>query len=93
MVDAGRKEVWQQRRKEFELLKETPEFKQWKGEQFYCQDGKCAWCQKPIDIHKPDTHVDHIRPLFSFGSNYPQNLVLSCAECNMKKGSDTRGYQ
>lgn len=86
-------ERWKALRKEFEELKQTELFKQWKEEQYYhCQNKKCAWCRRYIDIHKPYTHVDHIKPLIADGDNSLSNLVLTCSRCNRTKGTKAKGY-
>lgn len=84
--------AWHKQRNTFDLLKETPQFKQWKSEQYLCQDKKCAWCKNPIGLHTQYTHVDHIIPLFQGGNNHPDNLVLSCSMCNKRKGDRIFGY-
>lgn len=48
------------------------------------QDGHCFWCDVSIS---EAYHVDHYIPLFRGGSNDPDNLVIACAECNLKKGA------
>lgn len=48
------------------------------------QRGKCWWCGKSLGKHY---HVDHRVPLAKGGSNWPSNLVLTCADCNLKKGT------
>lgn len=52
------------------------------------QEGQCAYCgiRLYLDIPK-DVHVDHIIPLTKGGTNYPDNLALSCAECNQSKNN------
>lgn len=50
------------------------------------QDGRCAYCG--ITLHD-NYHVDHVHPLVRGGSNWPDNLALSCAECNLSKGNKT----
>jgi 5-methylcytosine-specific restriction endonuclease McrA len=47
------------------------------------QKGRCYWCQKKVG---DDYHVDHVVPICLGGSNGPENLVVSCAACNRKKG-------
>lgn len=31
--------------------------------------------------------IDHVMPVALGGSNHPDNLAISCFQCNMKKGS------
>ena len=90
--DSKRIERWKRKRAEFEEQKKSDFFKDWKREQFYCQNKQCAWCRKPIDIHSPDTHVDHIKPLLWWGTNEYSNLLLACKECNEKKADSTVGW-
>lgn len=85
-------ERWLQKRKFFAKLKLTPIYKEWRESQFECQYGRCAWCQKPIDLHSPFTHTDHILPLLWHGTNDFSNFVLSCARCNTEKKASTTGY-
>lgn len=49
---------------------------------FAGQRGKCAHCRTGI---KAGYHVDHIKPLSRGGSNWPRNLQLLCAPCNLRK--------
>ena len=44
----------------------------------------CYWCKIPIDRDE-NLAIDHVKPLVSGGTNSPENLVLSCRECNSKK--------
>ena len=83
---------WMQKRAEFDKLKQEKLFKRWKREQYKCQDGKCAWCKKHIKLSDEETHVDHVVPLIYDGDNEFKNLVLTCAECNINKGSKTEGF-
>ena len=85
-------EAWYEKRLFFARLKKTPAFKKWKVAQFEAQSGRCAWCRKPIDLYDIKTHVDHILPLLWWGTNDFNNLVLSCADCNMEKSASTSGY-
>ncbi len=50
--------------------------------QYTRQKGKCFWCGKRVG---KDYHVDHVVPLSRGGSNWPENLVISCATCNLQK--------
>lgn len=45
--------------------------------------GRCHWCHKPI---KGIPHADHLIALVKGGSNAIENIVPSCAKCNLSKG-------
>ena len=49
---------------------------------FKQQKGKCWWCGKKLG---DDYHIDHRIALNDGGSNYPENLCLSCPPCNLSK--------
>lgn len=51
--------------------------------QYDAQKGKCWWCGKPVAWE--DRHDDHLIPLNRGGTNWPNNMVVSCAKCNMSK--------
>jgi 5-methylcytosine-specific restriction endonuclease McrA len=51
---------------------------------FDAQRGKCAHCLTGI---KAGYHVDHIQPISRGGSNWPRNLQLLCAPCNLRKNA------
>lgn len=51
--------------------------------QYDSQKGKCWWCGKPVKWE--DRHDDHLIPLNKGGSNWPNNIVMSCAHCNSTK--------
>jgi 5-methylcytosine-specific restriction endonuclease McrA len=46
------------------------------------QRWRCAWCSTPC---RDDYHVDHIVPLARGGTNWPDNLCISCPPCNLRK--------
>ena len=46
------------------------------------QKWRCYWCGVST---KGKFHVDHLTPLSKGGSNWPSNLVISCARCNLQK--------
>lgn len=48
------------------------------------QKGRCYWCGKAVG---KAYHVDHIVPLSRGGSNWPDNLVIACPQCNLSKGN------
>lgn len=49
------------------------------------QHYQCFWCGCPIDM---SAHLDHLIPLFYGGDNRRRNLVASCKNCNLTKGTD-----
>lgn len=49
---------------------------------FKAQRGKCAHCKTGV---RTGYHVDHIQPLSKGGSNWPRNLQVLCARCNVRK--------
>ena len=50
------------------------------------QEGRCAYCGITILWGVPrDIHVDHVIPLSRGGSNWPDNLALTCQDCNLSK--------
>ena len=51
-----------------------------------CRDqrGKCAICTKALG---DKFHRDHIVPLKLGGTNWPRNIQLLCAPCNISKGA------
>lgn len=46
------------------------------------QKHKCFYCGKPLGAKQ---HVDHVTPLSKGGSNGPENIVVTCPTCNMRK--------
>ncbi len=77
------------KRKGFEASKQTPTYRKWRAEQWRCQNGRCAWCYDKIELYSDKTVADHINPLYGFGDNDFNNLVLSCWGCNQRKGKET----
>lgn len=55
---------------------------------FAQQVGMCAYCSRSL---LDGYHVEHIIPVCVGGSNRPDNLVLSCAPCNLYAGSKAFG--
>jgi 5-methylcytosine-specific restriction endonuclease McrA len=47
----------------------------------------CFYCESEIEQNK--RHVDHKIPLSRGGSHSVENLVISCASCNLRKGRKT----
>lgn len=51
---------------------------------YAAQKGRCWWCHGNVG----DTyHIDHVIPLARGGGNGPDNIVVSCATCNLSKGT------
>lgn len=48
------------------------------------QKGACWWCGEKVD---DSYHIDHRVPLSKGGTNKPENICISCARCNLSKGS------
>lgn len=48
------------------------------------QEGKCYWCGKQVGN---SYHADHIIALAKGGSNGPENICISCPECNYSKNA------
>lgn len=54
------------------------------------QDGLCGYCGvRSFFEVKGDVHVDHVHPLSRGGSNWPDNLCLTCESCNLSKRDKT----
>jgi 5-methylcytosine-specific restriction endonuclease McrA len=51
--------------------------------QFTRQKGLCFYCHEKLLAY----HVDHVMPLVRGGSNGPENLVIACPSCNMRKNA------
>lgn len=50
------------------------------------QEGRCAYCGITLYWDIPgDIHLDHVVALTRGGSNWPDNLALTCASCNSSK--------
>jgi 5-methylcytosine-specific restriction endonuclease McrA len=55
----------------------------------------CHWCKKMMTMgHGSDGRclprtatLDHLIPQSKGGSNFPENIVLACHECNNKRGN------
>lgn len=46
----------------------------------------CAYCSAPLRISS-EIHLDHVIPVAHGGRNKPGNLVVTCAACNLSRGS------
>ncbi len=49
--------------------------------QYESQQGRCFWCSEHVTAY----HVDHVIPLSRGGSDYPENIVITCPRCNTSK--------
>lgn len=52
---------------------------------FDLQRGQCAYFGYCGTIIDEEFHIDHIVPLAKGGTNWPQNLQLTCPTCNLRK--------
>jgi 5-methylcytosine-specific restriction endonuclease McrA len=48
------------------------------------QRGRCYWCHEKVG---KSYHVDHVMPLALGGSNGPENIVIACISCNLRKSA------
>lgn len=55
---------------------------------FVKQEGACAGLTCKVSLAA--YHVDHKTPISRGGSNWPKNLQLLCAFCNISKGAKTQ---
>lgn len=46
--------------------------------------GRCEWCA--VSLIKAEFELDHVLSLRQGGSNVAANLVVSCPDCNRRKG-------
>lgn len=69
---------------EFYNWKKTDDFIKWKKKQFLKQGGLCYYCQTYLPMAR--VNVEHKTARSLGGRNNKNNLVLSCADCNKKKG-------
>jgi len=49
-------------------------------------EGLCYHCRRVLNPFR-EFHIDHLVPLSKGGSDNVENLVPSCATCNLKKGT------
>lgn len=54
---------------------------------FKKSDGRCFYCGCKLDFN--NFHADHFIPKVNYGGGNLDNLVPSCPECNMTKGSSS----
>lgn len=53
--------------------------------QLEAQKRRCWWCR--CEIHGKRYHVDHRIALANGGSDGPENIVIACPECNVRKNA------
>jgi 5-methylcytosine-specific restriction endonuclease McrA len=53
---------------------------------FIEQNGRCFYCGEVL-VGTP--HIEHMIPISRGGSNYIENIVLSCPPCNLRKYTKT----
>lgn len=63
-----------------------PSMKNVRAEVWAKTDGHCWHCKKRLNPFS-DFHVDHVMPRSMGGSDLIENLVPSCAACNLSKGA------
>ena len=58
---------------------------------FWFQDSCCQYCNVTLNMSggRDSYHVDHMIPLARSGSNWPSNICLACAQCNLRKHAMT----
>lgn len=52
------------------------------AQRYAAQQGRCWWCKKKVG---KKYHVDHIFALARGGTNGPENICISCPNCNQRK--------
>jgi 5-methylcytosine-specific restriction endonuclease McrA len=50
------------------------------------QKGLCNWCKQKVK--EKEATIDHLVPRSRGGSNKRENLVMSCIDCNSKRGNN-----
>lgn len=61
------------------------------------QGGLCCYCSRPTVLHPPNPQfgaptpmdfatLEHLRRKADGGTDHPDNLVISCFECNVGRG-------
>lgn len=71
---------------EYKIWRKGEGYKVWLRKQWRIQNGRCAYCR--ISLHGKRHVVEHIIPQHTQGKyvNQGKNLVLSCSDCNKRKG-------
>jgi 5-methylcytosine-specific restriction endonuclease McrA len=56
-------------------------------EQLVRQDHTCYYCKAKLGKERRSYHADHVVPLSRGGTNYIDNIVLTCRTCNLQKSN------
>ncbi len=61
---------------------------------YEAQSAQCYYCKCYLLDHKnkPRFEIEHLIPLADKGTNWPDNIALSCKKCNQKKGDNPEGW-
>lgn len=78
--------VLTERRRAWKLSAEGTHTEQDIVDLYDLQDGRCVYCAMPVG---DNYHVDHMTPLSRGGSNWPDNLAITCPPCNLSKNDKT----
>lgn len=83
-INAVSPSVLKKKREAFERKKKTAAFRRWRAYQYQVkQKGCCYYCKQPI---RGVWVTDHYVPLFRGGTSAYKNLVITCWNCNKRKG-------
>lgn len=70
-------------RQELNLQKDTEAYRNLRVRLLKQQGFRCAYCQE--DLSGKPANLEHVVPVNAGGTNNPNNLVMSCPECNKFK--------
>jgi len=73
------KKTWMKGRRDFRVFKPS------KANIFNRDDGRCCYCEKELTFQ--EATLDHVLAKSLGGKSTEENLVLSCAPCNLKKSN------
>jgi len=66
-------------------------YKIWRDKQWQIQKGRCYYCK--VSLRGRKTNVEHVVAQSRGGLTVRKNLVLSCPDCNKRKGSSEASAQ
>jgi 5-methylcytosine-specific restriction endonuclease McrA len=72
-----------------ERRRDAPWIRMFAVEAWVKQDHKCAYCRMPMA--RSETTGDHVESLSCGGATNRKNIKAACRDCNMTKGSMTKG--